>query len=372
MSSEEVINPDDPRFRITPLQQIGASCIGALVTSMIMTPFDVVKIRLQSQQKANLSSKCFLYCNGLMDHLCTCPENGTASSQSQWYRRPGQFNGTLDAFAKIAKNEGIASLWSGLSPTLVLAIPTTVIYFVTYEQMRVRLKDYYNLRINSEPSNQVQPTWIPLLSGASARTWAVTIVSPLELVRTKMQSKRLTYRETGQAVKSLIAYEGIFGLWKGLGPTLMRDVPFSAIYWLNYEALKNTFSQKNPTFGFSFLAGSIAGSIAAIITVPFDVVKTYQQIEMGEKQICKDPPCRTSSGYDVMKDIIKVQGFRGLFTGVVPRVCKVAPACAIMISSYEYGKSFFQLYNKSIFLQSMNAELTLNSTQDLRTQSLRR
>lgn len=38
-----------------------------------------------------------------------------------------------------------------------------------------------------------QPMWIPMLAGATARTTAVTIVSPLELIRTKMQSKKLTF-----------------------------------------------------------------------------------------------------------------------------------------------------------------------------------
>ncbi len=47
-----------------------------------------------------------------------------------------------------------------------------------------------------------------------------------------------------------------------------------------------------------------------------------------------------------MKRIYATEGFRGLFTGYVPRIVKVAPACAIMISTYEYGKSFFVRYNK--------------------------
>lgn len=38
-----------------------------------MTPFDVVKTRLQMQQKS-MGSKCYLYCNGLMDHICACPD----------------------------------------------------------------------------------------------------------------------------------------------------------------------------------------------------------------------------------------------------------------------------------------------------------
>ena len=35
--------------------------------------------------------------------------------------------------------------------------------------------------------------WVPMIAGASARITAVTLFSPLELIRTKMQSKKLTY-----------------------------------------------------------------------------------------------------------------------------------------------------------------------------------
>ena len=52
------------------------------------------------------------------------------------YKPPKYFNGTLDAFVKISKVEGITSLWSGLCPTLVLQIPSTVIFFTTYEQLK--------------------------------------------------------------------------------------------------------------------------------------------------------------------------------------------------------------------------------------------
>lgn len=45
-----------------------------------------------------------------------------------------------DAFVKITKSEGVLSLWSGLSPTLILAIPATIVYFVSYEQLRLYIK----------------------------------------------------------------------------------------------------------------------------------------------------------------------------------------------------------------------------------------
>ncbi|XP_034247304.1 solute carrier family 25 member 40-like [Thrips palmi] len=359
---------DDPRFRITPFQQMASSCTGALCTSLLVTPLDVVKIRLQAQQKALLSNKCFLYCNGLMDHLCPCVTS--PGGPTNWYHRNGQFNGTIDAFVKISRAEGVYSLWSGLGPTLVLAVPATVLYFVAYEQIRTRAKDMHSKRIGRTE----QPFWIPLLAGASARVLSASVVSPLELIRTKMQSKKLTYLELGSTLHSHIQVHGIVpGLWKGLGSTLLRDVPFSGIYWLNYEGLKTLFSQQSPTFGFSFAAGAVAGAVAAVCTTPFDVVKTHQQIEMGEKQLYADletgskqisgdksmqeKATRSKTTFGILRQIWQQNGVSGLFTGVVPRVAKVAPACAIMVATFEYGKGFFESYNAEKYFNNQRLSL---------------
>lgn len=328
MGDKRKIDYDDPRYRTTPFQQMASSCTGALITSVFVTPLDVIKIRLQSQQRVNTKSKCFLYCNGLMDHLCSC------TNPQDWYRRPSHFNGTIDAFVKITRNEGILSLWSGLGPTLVLALPTTVLYFVTYEQLRYRIKDWYNKRNKNVQAKQ--PFWIPISCGATARTIAVTTVSPLELIRTKMQSERLSYKEVGGVLSKLVKANGVHSLWRGIVPTLLRDVPFSAIYWVSYESLKSLSS--NPTFYHTFVYGACAGAAAATVTIPFDVVKTRQQIDLGDKEIFTDKPNRAKTTMDVIKEIYKGYGIRGLFAGLVPRIAKVAPACAIMISTFEYSK----------------------------------
>ncbi|XP_055641837.1 probable mitochondrial glutathione transporter SLC25A40 [Toxorhynchites rutilus septentrionalis] len=343
------VDMDDGRFRIRPYQQILSSCSGALVTSLFMTPLDVVKTRLQTQQKMMLSNKCYLYCNGLMDHLCPCGPNGTVTA----FSKPTlHFNGTVDAFVKISRSEGIKSLWSGLSPTLVLALPTTVIYFVAYEQFRIRLKEIY-LRRNGTGTDL--PMWLPMLAGGSARVLAVTIVNPLELIRTKMQSESLSYTEVGRAFKGMLKTQGILGLWKGFFPTILRDVPFSGIYWTTYETIKKRSNVTQPTFGFSFVSGAISGGVAAFVTVPFDVVKTHQQIEFGERFLYaengdKKTPPKSAGTFETMRKIYVRSGIKGLFAGLTPRLIKVAPACAIMIASFEYGKNFFYNYNVHRYL----------------------
>ena len=357
-SEDRIKKSQDDVHMITPAQQIISSTIGALATSIIVTPLDVVKIRLQAQTSNFHQLKCFLYCNGLMEHLCYCVNgsetghidqaNGKISPidprDIKWYKRPipGQFTGTVDALIKISRNEGIRSLWSGLPPTLLMAIPATVIYFTAYDRLRANLWAWCK--------TEQQPLWVPVFCGAAARCIATTTISPLELVRTKMQSKKLSYWEVATAIKQLVKYNGPFSLWRGVGPTLVRDIPFSSIYWATYEYMKQNFDQRTPTLQFSLVAGATAGSIAAVATLPFDVVKTHRQIELGERDLI-DPQARRLSGEgspktrDILKKVYRQFGVQGLYSGIVPRVIKVAPSCAIMISCYEYGKQFFVKYN---------------------------
>lgn len=68
----------------------------------------------------------------------------------------------------------------------------------------------------------------------------------------------------------LVKQDGVTGLWKGLYSTLLRDVPFSAIYWMNYETIKSFFmggSGGHPSFSFSFLAGALSGSVSFFISM---------------------------------------------------------------------------------------------------------
>lgn len=44
---------------------------------------------------------------------------------------------------------------------------------------------------------------------------------------------------------------------------------------------------------------------------------------------------------ELLQKIYNSHGLKGIFAGVIPRVVKVAPACAIMIATFENGKAFF-------------------------------
>lgn len=253
------------RGSITPAQQIISSCSGAILTSLLTTPFDVVKVRLQAQQQSAHNKPCYLLECRCLDGvtICTIAPDGTHVPVTR-------FTGTRDAFFKIAQLEGIRSWWKGLSPALLMAVPATVIYYTGYDQLKVAFG------FKDGRSNYLAPA----LAGSIARTLAVIAVCPMELIRTKLQSQQgYSYADLKAVVRTAVQQNGMLSLWRGLSPMLLRDVPFSVIYWMGYERTKLQLSR----LGLSpstvpFLAGSMAGTVAAIVTNPLDVIKTHMQV----------------------------------------------------------------------------------------------
>lgn len=286
-----------------------------------------------------------------------------------------RLHSTYDGLKKIARNEGITTLWRGLSPTLVMAVPGNVIYFAGYDWLRTSQM--------SPIKGRIDEAYSPLVAGSTARVIAALFVSPVELFRTRMQASQSasaagTFRDTLGGVKEMVQNQGIRTLWRGLTLTLWRDVPFSAFYWWGYEATRNLItdarergrgrsvdgdgswtrirsdsrSRQNhaTTLIDSFASGAISGAIASVVTTPFDVGKTRQQVyrQAGDSVSQAGPGSgpalapQDRSMPRLLAHIYKEEGIQGLFRGTTPRVLKVAPACAIMISTYELGKKWAQ------------------------------
>ena len=147
----------------------------------------------------------------------------------------------------------------------------------------------------------------------------MTFVAPLELLRTKLQSERLSYRQLHAVVQSARASTGWRTLWLGWAPMMMRDVPFSAIYWSFYESLKASLLPSTPTqlstFAVSFTAGALSGSIASFVTLPLDVIKTRRQIQIGQAMAAGTEQIAETKTWRLIVDLQRTSGTRALFAG---------------------------------------------------------
>jgi hypothetical protein len=81
--------------------------------------------------------------------------------------------------------------------------------------------------------------------------------------------------------------EKLPGLFRGVVPTLLRDGPFSGLYYLSYTRLKSLLREQHsldgiPSQAKNFGAGIVAGAFSSLLTNPFDVVRTRMQLVSPE------------------------------------------------------------------------------------------
>ena len=216
----------------------------------------------------------------------------------------------------------------------MIGVPSSTCYMVAYDHL---LHSVFPLFVAPSAST-------PLFAGIMARTFITTVASPLELIRTNLQStpsstsQPNTLRSVLSSITSLVRTQGPTSLWKGLGATLWRDVPFSGLYWANYEGLKSWFNRnghEGPSVAFA--SGAMSGIIAALFTSPFDVLKTRRQA------LIMSTPSHTSTTIPLLRHMVRTEGYPSLYAGIGPRMAKIAPACGLMIACYEVGIPFLFL-----------------------------
>lgn len=89
--------------------------------------------------------------------------------------------------------------------------------------------------------------------------------------------------------------------------------------------------------GYNFMLGSVAGAFGAFMVYPIDLVKTRMQNQRGA-----DPGQRLyKNSLDCFKKVIANEGFRGLYSGVVPQLVGVAPEKAIKLTVNDLVRGFF-------------------------------
>ncbi|KPM35629.1 Mitochondrial thiamine pyrophosphate carrier 1 [Neonectria ditissima] len=139
------------------------------------------------------------------------------------------------AIWEIKRDEGWRGFFRGIGPGLGQIVPFMGIFFATYESLRVTLEGFHM------PWGSGDAT-----AGMLASILSKTAVFPLDLVRKRIQVQGPTrskyaynnipeYSTAREAIRSILRTEGFRGLYKGLGISLIKSAPASAITLWTYE-----------------------------------------------------------------------------------------------------------------------------------------
>lgn len=183
------------------------------------------------------------------------------------------------------------------------------------------------------------------VSGASAGAIAATLMSPLDVIKTRLQVYGLPVVPGNKgsvivtSLQNIIRSEGFRGLYRGLSPTLAALLPNWAVYFAVYGQLKELLDSHvdgkgHLTFGANMIAASGAGAATAITTNPLWVVKTRLQTQGMRAGVVP-----YTSIASALKRIVHEEGFKGLYSGLLPSLAGISHV-AIQFPAYERIKFY--------------------------------
>ncbi|XP_062262601.1 solute carrier family 25 member 55a isoform X2 [Platichthys flesus] len=292
-------------------------------------------------------------------------------------QRPGQqvYKSMMDCLVKTVKSEGYFGMYRGAAVNLTLVTPEKAIKLAANDLFRNYLnKDGKGLTVFKE-----------MLAGCGAGMCQVVVTTPMEMLKIQLQDAgRLVAQQqkpvmmtpaklvatntvlsrsynsvatapravsATQIARELLQTQGIRGLYRGLGATLMRDVPFSIVYFplfANLNRLGKPSPEGSSPFYWAFFSGCAAGSTAAVIVNPCDVVKTrLQSMSKGSSE-------ETYTGVvDCVSKIMRKEGPSGFLKGAGCRALVIAPLFGIVQVMYFVGVGEYILDNSPLSLLSV-------------------
>ncbi|XP_077807054.1 mitochondrial glutamate carrier 2 isoform X7 [Macaca mulatta] len=184
---------------------------------------------------------------GLVGVTCVFPID-LAKTRLQNQHGKAMYKGMIDCLMKTARAEGFFGMYRGAAVNLTLVTPEKAIKLAANDFFRqLLMEDGYGQR-NLK---------MEMLAGCGAGMCQVVVTSPMEMLKIQLQDAgRLAVHHQGSAsapsasrsyttgsasthkrpsatliARELLRTQGLAGLYKGLGATLLRDIPFSIIYF---------------------------------------------------------------------------------------------------------------------------------------------
>ncbi|KAK9881556.1 hypothetical protein WA026_016433 [Henosepilachna vigintioctopunctata] len=233
----------------------------------------------------------------------------------------------LECFNGMIKEGGFRSLWRGNGMNVLKIGPESAIKFATYEQFKRFIKG---------DSKENLTVYERFIAGALAGAISQSSIYPFEVLKT-----RLALRKTGQyssmvdAAIKIYKREGFHSFYRGYLPNILGIIPYAGIELAMYETLKKKYlmsahsSKEEPNVYILLACSGASCTLGLLCTYPLALIKTKLQAKTTKPSAV--------SMTEVIKEVIRTAGVRGLYRGLTPNLIKVIPSVCIGFVVYEYS-----------------------------------
>ncbi|KAK9466194.1 mitochondrial carrier domain-containing protein [Lipomyces arxii] len=267
-----------------------AGFVGGAVQVLIGQPFDLVKVRLQT----------------------------------------GQFKTPLEAFRRTLAAEGPLAFYKGTaSPLVGVGVCVSVQFYAFHEARRYLLS-------SSDRAQLTLPQFY--IAGAIAGIANSPIAGPVEQIRILLQTQKhdnKLYNGPTDAVKKIFKSDGLGGIFRGQGITLLREAQAYGLWFLTFEFLMKELQaysgiKRDEIPAWKLAAcGALAGEVLWLGSYPLDVIKSkIQSDKFGKDAVYK-------GAIDAAKQTWRTAGLAGFWKGLVPTLLRATPCSAGTFASVE-------------------------------------
>ncbi|KAK8062531.1 hypothetical protein PG997_014628 [Apiospora hydei] len=272
-------------------------------------------------------------------------------------------------------------LYQGIGIVIVATLPAAGTFFTTYEAAKTFLGRHVGPADHAAAAagggrkklvNLPQPL-VHSAASAFAEMASCVVLTPAEVIKQNAQMVQRQQQGTASSggisgsssVKALRQLAGGAGagrkLLSGYTAMVARNLPFTAIQFPIFEHVrelmwKNTKKEESSLWRTGWVTGTsagLAGSFAAVVTTPMDVVKTRMMLMAGgddeqkRKESKEGVPAETKQaakaknargGLAVARQVLRERGVPGLFRGAVLRAAWTAVGSGLYLGMYEVSK----------------------------------
>ncbi|KAG1090205.1 hypothetical protein G6F42_019760 [Rhizopus arrhizus] len=281
---------------------------------------------------------------------CTCHPLDTIKVRMQLAKSAarsasGKPLGFLGVGAKIIRNESFWALYKGLGAVVSGIVPKMAIRFSSFELYKEWMAD---------ANGKVSTSAVFLAGLAAGTTEAIMVVSPMDLIKIRLQAQRHSmadpmdipkYRNAPHAAYTIVREEGVRALYKGVTLTALRQATNQAANFTAYQEFKKMAQKYQnldelPSYQHLVLGG-VSGAMGPLSNSPIETNKTRIQKSSA-----------SGSGWErfkvVTSEIMTKEGPRAFYKGLTPRLLRVAPGQAVTFMVYEKVKSWLDIFQEKV------------------------
>ncbi|KAJ5468401.1 hypothetical protein N7475_006153 [Penicillium sp. IBT 31633x] len=238
-----------------------------------------------------------------------------------------KYDGIADCFRRTSAAEGVVSLWRGNTANVIRYFPTQALNFA--------FRDTYKSMFAYKKDRDGYGKWMMgnLASGGAAGATSLLFVYSLDYARTRLANDAKSAKGSGErqfnglvdVYRKTLASDGIAGLYRGFGPSVLGIVVYRGLYFGMYDSIKPVLlvGPLEGSFLASFLLGWTVTTGAGVASYPLDTVRRRMMMTSGEA-------VKYSSSMDAARQIVAKEGVKSLFKGAGANILRGVAGAGVL------------------------------------------